>query len=338
MKKAYLISEFSEMGLECSYEAALREEGIEVRSFSYPPALAQHIRFGKLGRIFHRFVSVDQWIQKLNKQIAVDIKRFEPDIVFVFTNAPVQPGCIGFVKSLLPVKFVLVWPDTLLNMGSWPLQCSSMYDAVVSHGKQILPVLQQMGFKNPFWSPFAADKQLHYFDKPATNYDYDISFVGSWNGEREEVMAAICKNMPQYRIAIYGPGWNRAKNANVVKKAINKPLRGNEYAKLFNRTFININVIGEIAYPSVNMRFFEIPVANGLQLVNYSPEQAGIFLDKKHLLYFDSTTELLDKIIYYISHPDEAMQIRKAGHEMVCAEHTYQHRISKLLQQLQTLE
>jgi spore maturation protein CgeB len=195
-----------------------------------------------------------------------------------------------------------------------------------------------MGFKNPVWSPFAADKQLHYFEKPATQFDYDISFVGSWNGERENVMAAICEKFPQLRIAIFGPGWNRARNKRVTQKAKNKPLRGKEYATVFNRTFININVVGEIAYPSVNMRFFEIPVAYGLQLVNYSPEQAGIFHDKQHLLYFDSTRELLDKITYYLHHPDEAMQIRKAGHELVCAEHTYGHRINKLLQHLQTID
>ena len=336
MKKVYLIGELNEMGLECSYESALKELGMEVRSFHYPAALAKQIRFGKFGKTFQRFVSVEPWVQKMNKEIALDIKKFQPDVVFVFTNAPIQAGSIAFIKSILPTKFILVWPDTLCNLGNYPLMSRGLYDGVASHGRDILPVLRQMGFNNPVWIPFAVDKRLHNFDSAPAQFDYDISFVGSWNKEREDAMAAILKGMPQRRIAIFGPNWDRAAT-DFGKRAISKPLRGAEYAGVFNRSFINVNVIGEIAYPSVNMRFFEIPVAYGFQIVNSSPEHAATFREGEHLAYFNSNEELLKKIDYFLGKPDEAMRARTAAHALVSAEHTYKHRMIKLLEHIQTI-
>lgn len=336
MKRIYLIGELNEMGLECSYESALKELGIEVRSFHYPAALAKYIRFGKIGRTLQRFVSVEPWVQKMNKEIALDIRKFQPDAVLVFTNAPIQAGTIGFIKSILPAKFILVWPDTLCNLGNYPLLSSGLYDAVASHGRDILPVLGQMGFRNPVWIPFAADQRLHNFDSAPKQFDYDISFVGSWNKEREAAMAAILKGMPQQKIAIFGPNWKRA-STDFGKRALSQPLRGAEYAGVFNKSFININVIGEIAYPSVNMRFFEIPVAHGFQMVNHSPEHTDSFRDGEHLAYFDSHEELLEKIDYYLAKPTEAMEARNAAYALVTEEHTYKQRMIKLLEHIQTI-
>src|SRR4030095_1257008 len=116
MNKVYIVGQFNERGLEYSDKTAMEEEGIAVKIFNYPPVLQRHIRFGKLGRLFTQFVPVEQWVQKLNKQIAMDIVRYEPDIVLVFTNAPMQAGSLAFIKSILPAKVVLVWPDTLCNL------------------------------------------------------------------------------------------------------------------------------------------------------------------------------------------------------------------------------
>jgi spore maturation protein CgeB len=337
MNKVYIVGQFNEKGLEYSYKTALEEEGIAVKIFNYPPVLQRHIRFGKIGRLFTQFVPVEQWVQKLNKQIAMDIVRYEPDTILIFTNAPMQAGSLAFIKSLSPARIILVWPDTLCNLTHYPILAKELYDGVASHGQATLPVLKQMGFKNPFWLPFAADKDLHYFETPPANFEHDVSFIGSWNKEREDALAAVYKKFPGRRLAIYGPGWDRAKESGLNKKAISKPLIGKEYAAVFNRSFINLNVIGGIAYPSVNMRFFEIPVAYGLQVVNYSPEQAPLFEDHRHLAYFKTDEEMLQKVDFFLTHPDKAMEVRKEAHALVCTQHTYRHRVQTLRQQVKAM-
>ena len=46
---------------------------------------------------------------------------------------------------------------------------------------------------------------------------------------------------------------------------------------------------------------------------------------------YSSMDELVDKCIYYLAHDEERKQIVKNGYEKMSADHTYPHRIRKML-------
>lgn len=46
---------------------------------------------------------------------------------------------------------------------------------------------------------------------------------------------------------------------------------------------------------------------------------------------YSSMDELVDKCAYYLAHNEERKQIAKNGYERMSADHTYPHRIRKML-------
>lgn len=49
------------------------------------------------------------------------------------------------------------------------------------------------------------------------------------------------------------------------------------------------------------------------------------------LVYYRSRPELLDKIDYYLSNPQERLRLRKAGYEKTLSHHLYRHRCAELI-------
>ena len=62
----------------------------------------------------------------------------------------------------------------------------------------------------------------------------------------------------------------------------------------------------------------------------------NIFIDKKHLVYYDSLADLKNKIDYYLTHTKEREKIAKAGNELVNKEYTWEVQTKKMIQILKT--
>lgn len=55
---------------------------------------------------------------------------------------------------------------------------------------------------------------------------------------------------------------------------------------------VNLNIIDPTNHPAANMRFFEIPVAGGLQVCSACPEMNDVFRDGEHLFYYQDSAGL----------------------------------------------
>ncbi|MEZ0483484.1 CgeB family protein [Fibrella aquatica] len=317
--------------LEASYRRGFEEQGVRVRTYAIFEHQRNYVRLGTFGKLFHDFVPVEAWQQKLNRELALTIVAEKPDLVLVFGNAPVLSGTLAFVRSLTTIPFVLVWPDPLLNLQAHVQQAALLYDGVATFSRATVPVFEQMQFRHVYWLPLAADPALHGLDSPPNTFSYDLSFVGAWRPEREKALATIKRLFPQLRIGIWGTDWNRCQTVALRSLARNSALRGQAYAQAFNASRINLNVIDDTCYPAANMRFFEIPVAHGLQLASLCPEFQETYRHQEHMLYFSDETQLGNNIEWVLQHPDQAATLRAAGHRQVLQAHTYAHRVAQLI-------
>lgn len=80
---------------------------------------------------------------------------------------------------------------------------------------------------------------------------------------------------------------------------------------------------------SVNERLFWIPGAGGFQLADENP-LIREFYDKDEVPTATSE-EFREKFEYYLAHPEEREKIAKKAHERTLREHTYEHRVTKIL-------
>ena len=84
----------------------------------------------------------------------------------------------------------------------------------------------------------------------------------------------------------------------------------------------------------MHLREFEVPMSGGLYFTNYSDELAEHFEPGREVITFSNEHELLDKVNYFLKHPEQAEKVRNAGHQRALRCHTYQKRFSDLFQTL----
>jgi spore maturation protein CgeB len=80
----------------------------------------------------------------------------------------------------------------------------------------------------------------------------------------------------------------------------------------------------------LHLREFEAPMSGALYCTGYMDELAELFEPDKEVLVYRNQHELLDKVRYYLAHPDLAEQVRQAGKKRALAEHTYAIRFRQL--------
>ena len=84
----------------------------------------------------------------------------------------------------------------------------------------------------------------------------------------------------------------------------------------------------------LRLRDFEAPMCGALYATGYTDELADYFEPDKEVLVYRDQHELLDKVRYYLAHPDEAEKVRRAGHARAMRDHTYHCRFQKLFREI----
>lgn len=177
----------------------------------------------------------------------------------------------------------------------------------------------------PIYLPEGANPDIH---KP---YDLektiDVSFVGQCYGNRAAVLSELSRH--GIRAQAYGIGWP------------NGPLAVEDMVKLYSRSRINLGFGGVIGLKDtfcLKGRDFEIPMSGGLYLTEDHPELAYAFRPGEEILTYSGIEDLIQKIRYYLQHPDQAQAVRKKGRERALRDHTWEARFSKILRLLCLLE
>ena len=333
--KVLLAGSFGAHTLETSYKNAFIDEGHDVEAFDIPSKTSKYVKFGKAGQILNTFLPVEAWQRKVNREFVIKAKEYEPDVIVIVTNALILPSSMAFLRSiLLQCKMVLVWPDTLFNLQSHILQSAPLYDLVATYSSNSLDVFRALGFKKVKWVPLAADPHLHYCDLSDDKKTYDITFVGGWRPEREQIMSHILSNFSSAKIGIWGPYWNRSSNKLLRSVADKNPLYASAFSDVIRKSRISMNIIDDTNFPAANMRFFEVPIAGGLQLSSKCPEMESEFRHGEHMFYYSNNDGLLDVIQHVLSGKTDNNNIAKHAQELVLAAHTYRHRVKQILSEL----
>jgi Glycosyl transferases group 1/DUF based on E. rectale Gene description (DUF3880) len=337
VKKILFTGSSAKGALEHSYKNAADQLGISSQLFDPWIGEKKYIKGGIIGRKLQLFLPIDAWLRKMNRDFVLAVRDLRPDLILLFTNARITVGALATVKAMFPdIRVAWVWPDPLLSLERDNILNAPLIDLTATYSCATIPVLTQLGLRNVQWIPLASDPVMHtYTENAGDDFGTDISFVGSWRPERERVMKAICEHFPNLRIEIHGNNWDRdCKNSAVRERVLSKGLFERAMAEKFSTTRININVMDDTNYPAANMRFFEIPVAGGLELTNHAPEMERVFKDREHLLYYENEKDVAEKVTWVLNNSEACSRIRRTGHELVKSGHTYKQRLESILDYL----
>lgn len=337
MHTLLLVGSSQENTLEKSYANAFYELGWQVHFWDPLQALRQVVRGGRLGWMLISFIEVEPWIRKVSRALVLRAIQVQPDLVLTFSHYPIRIGAISQLRASTNTTLVHVWPDTMVN---WPTDltvCLPLYDLVVTYSRATVPIFERLGTRRAMWVPLAGDPALHAnavcSDEDKNRFGAQVAFIGGWRPERE----AVLSRLGDFNLKIWGPEWDRrCKGNRIIMKAWQKrPIFGQEFAKTVRCSQINLNIIDPTNYPAANMRFFEIPMAGGMQVSSPCPEMADTFRHGEHLLYYTSVDELPGLIASLLEDEARRNRIAATAHAQTIAEHTYTDRARAILQHLE---
>ena len=101
--------------------------------------------------------------------------------------------------------------------------------------------------------------------------------------------------------------------------------------KVFRASRINLNITLRSIASGVPLRVFDVMGMGGFMLSNWQEEIPDLFDEGEEIVTYKSPEELIDKADYYLKHEDERAKIAVNGYRKVKAQHTYEHRLEKII-------
>ncbi|MCP5463219.1 MAG: glycosyltransferase [bacterium] len=166
-------------------------------------------------------------------------------------------------------------------------------------------------------------------DDPVRKHEFE-AFVQNY--ARSGYRKGIIQQLLEFNPVLYGDkGWMNliSEGKGEYKGRINNRL---ELPELYSASKININITVPQIRNSFSHRAFEIPACRGFLLSDYRPEAESFFELDSEIVCFRTYDELRDKTLYYSNHPEDRKEIARRGYERVIAEHTYAHRMQKIVE------
>lgn len=101
--------------------------------------------------------------------------------------------------------------------------------------------------------------------------------------------------------------------------------------KVFRKSKINLNITLRNIKTGIPLRIWDILGAGGFVLTNFQAELPLYFEQGKHLVWFESHDDMMDKILYYLEHDEERKRIAEEGYRIVKEKHTMINRVEQII-------
>jgi spore maturation protein CgeB len=251
-------------------------------------------------------------------------RAIRPEIVLGLTW-DVHNEILHEIGRICPGRRVLWWGDAPANSRRWGI-LSPGWDRVYVKDPDAVKKLILVGRSaallheamNPKWHRVVADKA----------HD-GVVVAGNYYAFRQALISRLLNDGVTFRL--YGPRpppWSlpeiKARHSGIY-------VTYEEKSRAFGEGLACLNTFHPSEGNSLNCRAFEIAGAGGLELIEYRPIVEQCFEPGKEVLAFSTYEELLDLIKRARQSPAEMSAIRAACARRALAEHTYRHRLERII-------
>lgn len=105
---------------------------------------------------------------------------------------------------------------------------------------------------------------------------------------------------------------------------------------IFRNSSINLNSTVPTIQTGIPLRIWDILGSGGFLLTDYQEDLFEYFQSEKHLSIFEDMDELLDKANFYLKHDELCQEIARESQKLVCANHTWDIRLTQIFHRLHT--
>jgi len=278
--------------------------------------------------------------RRMNKALLEIISEWTPDILLVLKGESIFPETLLKIRNHYGVITANWFTDSVFSPYWKDLaeSISSYYDYFfMIDNKEVLEKVK-IESSHVECLPLGCDPDIHKSMKltgdEIKEYRSDICFVGTVVPQREEILEA----MTDFDLSIWGPSENvfgpwLKKKPGFKKCYRGREVHGEEVIKVYNASKIVLGIHGLYGSKlfSVTPRLFEVTGCRVFYLVNEQPQIYDLYKVGEEVICYKDTKELTKLVEFYIQHPKERNLIAKRGQQRAYSEHTYLHRMKKLI-------
>lgn len=271
-------------------------------------------------------VALDEVVQR---RLARRARDFGCDVV-ISTDARLVPSVVALLRSG-GTRVALWFPDAVSNLGR-QLMLVAPYHAVYFKDPQLVDRLQALTEVPVRYLPEACNPVWHRpFDEVAPRPH--IAVVGNMYPSRIVLLNRLLRD--QVPLVLYGAGVPRwLKNQPVARLGVRPAVFREAKARVFRQAAAVLNNLHPAEMTGVNARLFEAAGSGGVVLCEHRRTVAELFMPDSEVLAFRSYPELLDIVRRVLAAPAEVRHVGDAAAKRAHAEHTYEHRLRVILEDL----
>ena len=281
-----------------------------------------------------------QWGNENNtvtKNVLVEqINQFDPDIIYIV-------GAIGALDSSLikrlkrKPKVVIGWlGSSIPSKTDW-----SEFDCILSGLPKLRHSALNLGAKKSYeFYPGMPINIFKYFKQPNQYPNYDIVFVGQCNqlqhAKRAEHLTLLAEKELNFGLFLSGKTNHLP---SILQNLNNGPRFGSDMLQTIHDSKISFDCRAKHSFNgkdigcdhTVNMRIFESTAVGSLLITEEYLNLNQLFEPQKDIITFKSSSDLLEKVCYYLKEDDLREKISLQGKKTCLEKHNLRSRAADFL-------
>lgn len=278
---------------------------------------------GVVARDIHRRAFPNHWSAQ-DKWLVKTARETRADMLLCLTHAP-RDEVLAAARAAGVRHLAAWWGDTPANMirmgllsDHWDRIYLKDVDGVAKFRMVGLPAELLHEAMNPRW-------HVRNFERVGE----DLVVAGSYYGFRQFLVERLAKaNVP---LGLYGPRPPRWSSGSIKAMHRGSYITKETKSRVFGEGLACLNSTALSEGNGLNCRAFEIVGACGLQLIEARPAVELCFEPGREVLVYRSVDDIIDYLDRARADPAWALQVREAGHRRALAEHRYEHRLHRIL-------
>ena len=327
----------------CNLYESLQHMGHEIIYFDFMSLMQQHGR---------------EW---MNNRLLEVVKTEKPDLMFtvLFTDEFDQ-GTLRYISEKTDTVTFNWFCDDHWRFDNYSCYWAPCFNWISTTAQSALPKYKKIGYQNVIKTQWGCNHFLYRkLDLPLK---YDVTFVGQPHGDRRQVIEKL--QQAGLSVQVWGNGWETGRlsqeemiqvfntsriNLNLTNSiALGSPTSSNSHSRSLpcrllsrlKRSLVSTPVLEQPEPPveqyaqQIKGRNFEIPGCGGFLLTSWADNLEDYYIPGQEVVRFNDTSDMIDKIQYYLEHEDKRSAIAQAGYEHTLREHTYVQRFTTIFQQM----
>lgn len=274
----------------------------------------------------------DAYDQKVFLKLSHRIIDYKPDLVICVYRF-IHPTFVTDIRKHLNCKIIQINPDQMTTFEYQQIFASD-YDVWFTKDAYIQRFMREKMHLNAKLYTEAFNVRVH--KKPIQKKEefekqmnLDVMTYGTMYPYRCRMLKQVLGS--GINLKIYGTKPNRFYDHSLDTAFQNKYIVGEEKSRLLYGTKIVFNQMHFAEVESVNNRFFEVNGSGAFQLSDYRPILKDLLPVDPNYVSFKTMDEGIEKIQYYLQHPQERYEIAGKVYSHFLKNYTYDKMIEKVL-------